>query len=80
MNIMEQNRALQALVEKLDREINEIDNSADKYTNYIAHLIKFIEKNYGSDVVNLITKEYDNKNGGNHFNTWAIEIMDEWEE
>jgi prefoldin subunit 5 len=69
MNIIEQNRALQALVEKLDREVNEIDDSAEKYTNYIAYLIKFIEKNYGSDVVNSITKEYDNKNGGIHFNT-----------
>ena len=78
MNIIEQNRALQALVEKLDREVNEIDDSAEKYTNYIAYLIKFIEKNYGSDVVNSITKEYDNKNGGIHFNTWATEIMDEW--
>ena len=78
MNIIEQNRALQALVEKLDREVNEIDDSAEKCTNYIAYLIKFIEKNYGSDVINSITKEYDNKNGGNNFNTWATEIMDEW--
>ncbi len=78
MNIMEQNRALQALVEKLDKEIAELDTDNEKYQNYIEDLILFINKNNGVEAVKLISEEIDAKNGKKHLVIWASEIIDRW--
>ena len=75
---MEQNRALQALVEKLDKEIAELDTDNEKYQNYIEDLILFINKNNGVEAVKLISEEIDAKNGKKHLVIWASEIIDRW--
>ena len=78
MNIMEQNRALQALVEKLDKEIAELDTDNEKYQNYIEDLIIFIHKNNGVEAVKIISEGIDVKNGKKHLVIWASEIIDRW--
>jgi prefoldin subunit 5 len=78
MNIIEQNRALQALVEKLDKEIDELSTDNEKYQNYIEDLINFIKESNGINSVKLIAEKIDAKNGKKHLVSWASEIIDEW--
>ncbi len=78
MNINQQNRALQALVEKLDNEIHEEGKRGDKYAEWVHDLIKFIYKKNGRDALKSIVEEIDAKNGKKELIIWAADIIDEW--
>ncbi len=80
MHIHQQIRALQALVEKLDEEINEIQEKEERYADWVEDLIKFIYETNGKDALRLLIKKIDTKDGKNDklLAIWASDVLDEW--